>query len=159
MQASRRWRDWTPNETTQVAPECELTKLPKPISVSFVSSDPRGFQKNVTSDGIPPHDPAEWREPFVRWLDSACLYHSRCFGGVGCMHVAFCEWAHANDDVGCNRNTFEGMLEELGFLIVDGLVSGVTFGEDLDAVSNLLPSEPRSNRFDRGNASNTIGKE
>jgi hypothetical protein len=75
------------------------------------------------------------------------------------MHVAFCEWAHANDDVGCNRNTFEGMLEELGFLIVDGLVSGVTFGEDLDAVSNLLPSEPRSNRFDRGNASNTIGKE
>jgi hypothetical protein len=35
----------------------------------------------------------------------------------------------------------------------------VTFGEDLDAVSNLLPSEPRSNRFDRGNASNTIGKE
>jgi hypothetical protein len=67
--------------------------------------------------------------------------------------------AHANEYVRCNRNNFEGMLEELGFPIVDGLVSGMTFGEDLDAVSNLLPSEPRSNRFDRGNAANTIGKE
>jgi hypothetical protein len=104
-----------------------------------------------------PHDPAEWRQPFVQWLDSACIYDSRCFGGVSCLHVAFCEWSHANEDVGCNRSTFERMLEELGFLIVDGLVSGVAFREDFEAVSNVSPSKPYNNRLDIPRAT-TSGK-
>jgi hypothetical protein len=106
-----------------------------------------------------PHDPAEWPEPFVQWLDSACLYDSRCFGGLSCMHIASCEWAHRRGDAGCDRNTFERMLEELGFLIVDGLVSGVTFRDDFETVSNLLPTELCSNRSNRGYTCNKTGKE
>jgi hypothetical protein len=82
------------------------------------------------------HDPAEWRKPFNRWLKAACVRHSRAFGGVSCLHLAFCEWAAANDDVPCTRDTFERLLGELGFLIgeIEGvvLVSGLILRQDLD---------------------------
>jgi hypothetical protein len=39
--------------------ECELTKLPKPISVSFVSPRSLTFERIAGSDGIPLHDHAD----------------------------------------------------------------------------------------------------
>lgn len=81
--------------------------------------------------------PAEWREPFTRWLDSACVRSPRCFGGVGCLHIAFCEWEVQRGGVPCTRDTFERLLIERGFLIgeVAGvvLVSGLIFRDDLEA--------------------------
>jgi hypothetical protein len=95
---------------------------------------------------IPAHDPAEWREPFARWMDVACVRSPRCFGGVGCLHIAFCEWATNHGDVTCTRDTFERLLEELGFLIgeVAGvvLVSGLTFTEDIQAAGLLPATKP-----------------
>jgi hypothetical protein len=89
-------------------------------------------------DGVPPNDPAEWRKQFARWLDSACVRHRRCFGGVGRLHVAFCEWQARRGGVSCNRDTFELLLKESGFLMgeVAGvvLVSGLTFRGDAEAV-------------------------
>lgn len=91
---------------------------------------------NAPSASIPPHDPAEWREPFARWLDSACVHSPRCFGGVSALHIAFCEWESGRGGVPCNRETFERLLTERGFLVgeVAGvvLVSGVTFREDFE---------------------------
>jgi hypothetical protein len=92
----------------------------------------------LDSASIPPHDPAEWQEPFVRWLDSACVLSPRCFGGVACLHIAFCEWESGRGEVPCTRDTFERLLRELGFLVgeVAGLVlvSGLILREDFEAV-------------------------
>ncbi len=91
----------------------------------------------LESASIPPDDPAEWREPFAKWLDSACVRNPRCFGGVACLHIAFCEWEAGRGGVPCNRETFERLLTERGFLVgeVAGvvLVSGLTFREDAEA--------------------------
>jgi hypothetical protein len=61
----------------------------------------------------------------------------RCFGGMGCLHIAFCEWEVRQGGVPCTRDTFERLLTEKGFLIgeVAGvvLVSGLIFRDDLEA--------------------------
>jgi hypothetical protein len=140
MLATRRWRDWNPPEIIQECPERELTKPTKHIPAPFLSvlSAPTlPISKTFdTPASIPPHDPAEWREPFVRWLDSACVISPRGFGGVGCLHVAFCEWEAGRGGVPCTRDTFERLLTELGFLVgeVTGVVMvfGLTFREDLE---------------------------
>jgi hypothetical protein len=84
-----------------------------------------------------PVDPAEWRKPFVQWLDSDCARHPRAFGGVAALHLAYCEWEIAHDGVPCTRETFEQLLEERGFLMgeVEGtaLVSGLALREDVEA--------------------------
>jgi hypothetical protein len=85
---------------------------------------------------IPLHSPAAWKEDFDRWLDSACACSPRCFGGVNCLHIAFCESVVGQGGVPCTRDTFERQLAERGFLIgeVCGvlLVSGLTFREDFE---------------------------
>ncbi len=53
------------------------------------------------------------REPFVRWLDACCMCHPRCFGGVSCLHLDFCEWMIARNEVPCTRDIFESLLFEL----------------------------------------------
>jgi hypothetical protein len=92
----------------------------------------------LQSAGIPPDAPADWRKPFAKWLDSTCVRSPRCFGGVSCLHLAFCEWEAGRGGTLCSRDTFELLLKELGFLIgeVDGVVlaSGLTFREDAEAV-------------------------
>lgn len=139
MQTSRRWRDWTPPEKFQEYSEHELTKPTKPpdepfLSVLSVATLPKS-EINTPSASIPPHDLAEWREPFARWLGSACVRSPRCSGGVSCLHTAFCEWEIMRGGVPCTYDTFERLLRELGFLVgeVAGvvLVAGVTFREDL----------------------------
>ena len=92
----------------------------------------------LESASIPTDDPAEWREPFIRWLDSACVLSPRCFGGVGCLHIAFCEWEAGRGGVPCTRATFELLLSESGLLICEVrgavLVSGLILREDFEAV-------------------------
>ncbi len=141
MLASRRWRDWNPPEKFQESAESELTKPTKPPPEPFLSvlAVPV-LGKSKTFDGpasLPPCDPAEWRRPFARWLDSACVRSPRCFGGVACLHIAYCEWEVRHDGVPCTRETFERLLADWGFLVseVAGvvLVSGMTFREDFEA--------------------------
>jgi hypothetical protein len=86
---------------------------------------------------IPADDPDSWRGPFARWINSACIFHQRAFGGVAALHLAYCEWEIEHGGVPYNRETFVLLLEECGLLIgeVDGLllVSGLTFRNDLEA--------------------------
>ena len=90
----------------------------------------------LESSCIPPDDPAAWQKPFARWLDSACARHPRCFGDVGRLHIAFCEWESGRGSVPCNRKAFDVLLLESGFLTgeVAGVVlaSGITFREDFE---------------------------
>lgn len=86
---------------------------------------------------VPQDDLQAWREPFARWFNSACARHPRVFGGVIALHLAYCEWEIGHDGVPCSRETFERLLQELGFLIgeVEGtpLVSGLALREDVSA--------------------------
>ena len=134
MQANRRWRDWTPSQKLAISASEEPTKPTKIISVSSVSSYCERLPKIAAPSGMPPHDPAEWREPFARWVNSDCASHWRVFGGVGPMHNHLCDWAIAQDDVPCTRETFEALLQELGFPISDGLVAGLILRRDYEAV-------------------------
>ena len=90
----------------------------------------------LESTCILPDDPAVWRKSFARWLESTCVRHPRCFGGVGCLHIAFCKWESGRGGVPCSRDTFERLLVESGFLTGEvagvALVSGLTFREDFE---------------------------
>jgi hypothetical protein len=90
----------------------------------------------AAADGTLPDDPAKWRRPFAQWLVSACARDPRCCGGVGCLHLVFCEWMISKGGAHCKRLTFECLLRESGFIIDEvagvALVSGLTFREDAD---------------------------
>jgi hypothetical protein len=137
MLAIDRWRKWRPlDEKFEEFPECEPSK---PSEATFEGFEgPTSGQIQSFSDTPPDHDPAEWRVPIAQWLNSACVRHPRCFGGVGCLHIAFCEWESGRGGVPCTRATFERLLEGLDFLIgeVAGtvLVSGLTFRDDFEVV-------------------------
>ncbi len=129
MLASRRWRDWNPPAIFQECPERELTKLTKPTSVSFVSA----ISGETQIISAPADEPDAWREPFHAWALSECVFKDRCFGGIGCLHVHFCEWADAHNAVPCTRETFEQLLSDAGFLHADGFVSSLILHEDWEA--------------------------
>jgi hypothetical protein len=136
MSTIDRWRKWSPpDEKFRESLTFEPPKPPEPAFGGFGGYVSR--QMTNFYDTPPEHDPAAWREPFGRWLASACARDPRFSGGVGRLHVAFCEWAIASDDVPCRRFTFECLLRESGLQIdeVCGevLVSGLTFQSDLEA--------------------------
>ena len=95
MLASRRWRNWNPPEIFQECPEHELTEptesAPLPV-LSVVSVPSLPVSETTAPSASIPLDSAEWREPFSRWLDFACVRSPRCFGGLNSLHIAFCEW-------------------------------------------------------------------
>jgi hypothetical protein len=79
-------------------------------------------------------DPEAWREAFHVWRIQQCVSEDRSFGGIGCLHIHFCEWTVENSAVApCTRATFEGLLSEAGFLYADGMVSGLILAEDWHA--------------------------
>lgn len=145
MQASRRWRDWKPPEKIQDSHTHELTKLTETqpervLSVLSVDSL-AGAKRNAPSASVPEHDPEEWRKPFARWLAVACMRSARCSGGVGCLHLEYCNWEVRQGGVPCTRNTFELLLKEHGIqlAIVVGvaMVSGLAFLEDFMAAGGM----------------------
>jgi len=135
-----KWLDWKPgDEIISVFPYTELTKLTKPTSVSFVSA----ISGETQIISAPADDPDAWRKPFHAWALSECVFRDRCFGGIGCLHVHFCEWADAHNDVPCTRETFEALLTDAGFLVCDGMVSGVILSEDWHA-AHWKPEPPKA---------------
>jgi len=100
-------------------------------------------------------NPAEWRTAFARWIASACVGHWRLHGGVGRLHVAFCESEVGRGAVPCSRADFEALLREQGWEIEQplALVNGLMLRVDVDA--RLLPenaerSPSKSPQFSQG---------
>jgi hypothetical protein len=91
----------------------------------------------------PADEPDAWREPFHAWATSQCVFKDRCFGGIGCLHVHFCEWADAHNAVPCTRQTFEQLLTDAGYLHADGFVSGLILSEDWHA-AHWRPEPPKA---------------
>jgi hypothetical protein len=123
-----------PSERPASEPEDEL---PAPANDLPTGPDPRDSVKREEAEEIPSDDPAEWREPFARWLASACVCDPRGCGGVSCLHLDFCEWAIEQKDVPCKRLTFECLLRESRFVIDEvagvALASGLIFRDDFEA--------------------------
>jgi hypothetical protein len=101
--------------------------LDLPEGLCVMSKESAAGAKEV----IPPHDPAAWAEDFHRWMLERCVWRDRCFGGIGALHTSFCEWAISSHSVPCQRKTFERLLADAGFLVADGLVSGLISKADL----------------------------
>ena len=154
MLATRRWRDWNSAQRLEKSADQELTKPTKrprePLSsVLSVHTQPIS-RTNTLSGTVPPHDPAAWREPFTRWLDFACVRSPRWFTSVAHLHTAYCEWEEMKGGVPCTRDTFERLFRELGFLLPNGLVSGLAFREDFEAherFQNLASTKTASSRL------------
>jgi hypothetical protein len=83
--------------------------------------------RNIAS--VAAHDPAAWAEDFHKWVMEQCAFRDRCFGGIGCLHVHFCEWASTRS-VPCTRETFEALLRMEDFETADGLIYGLILKED-----------------------------
>jgi hypothetical protein len=86
---------------------------------------------------IPARDPAAWKEDFDRWRAENCAYREGRddWGGIGCLWVAFCEWAVKHDSVHCERQTFERLLADDGYRCVEGMVAGLVLKVDLEAAA------------------------
>jgi hypothetical protein len=80
------------------------------------------------------HDPAGWRDAFLRWLKVACIHREGKddYGGVGALHRDFCQWSIDSEQVPCNRATFDSLLLENGWRIDKyNMVPGLVLREDL----------------------------
>lgn len=86
--------------------------------------------ESPTLTGMAVHDPHEWTPELESWAPQECVYLDRCFGGVGALHVAFCEWCTRHRGVPCTRVVFEELLSAQGFLVCDALVSGLVLKRD-----------------------------
>jgi hypothetical protein len=93
----------------------------------------QNYVQNAPAPELPADDLAAWRVPFQAWLKSDCVVKDRCFGGIGCLHVHFAEWAITHDAVPCTRDTFERLLSDAGYLYADGFVSSLILAEDWEA--------------------------
>ncbi len=136
MLASRRWRDWSPPESSEKRPEHEPPKPPKPILSVLSVPTLAVSEKSSESDRIPPDSPDAWRPDFARWRAERCVSRQGHddIAGIGCLLVDFAEWCAAHDTVPCTRATFERLLTDAGFRCAEGMVAGLVLRVDLEAV-------------------------
>jgi len=78
------------------------------------------------------HDPHAWAEDFHRWMLDRCAGGDRYFGGIRALHRNFRDWSLGRGEVPCTEAVFGRLLNDAGFLIAYGLVSGVMLREDLE---------------------------
>ena len=111
--------------------------------------------RNEKGCAVPSSDSAEWRAAFSQWVTTDCVGHWRLHGGVGRLHVAFCESEVGRGAVPCSRADFEVLLREQGWEIEQplALVNGLMLRVDVDA--RLLPenaerSPSKSPQFSQG---------
>lgn len=106
--------------------------MPEGTPFPLVASNPPSCPETQPEPAA--DDPDAWREAFHQWRTWQCVSKDRCFGGIGSMHIHFCEWTVQSSTVApCTRATFEGLLSDAGFLLADGFVSGLILAEDWHA--------------------------
>lgn len=126
------------NSVCRIPPETDTRQIAQDLR-----SSPRTHEEVRLSCRIPAQDPEAWRAPFVEWLKSQCVYHSRGFGGLVCLHRDYCEWEIARNDVPCTRETFTTLLSEAGFLM--GEIRGTVLVSGLISKSDAAAHFPANN--------------
>jgi hypothetical protein len=115
-----------------------LVIFPDRVAMSIIDKLKEHKQEIIAALEPWRHDPTEWREPFVRWVDFSCVWNPRFFAELKCLHNAYCDLIIAQGDVPCNIDTFQTMLKELSFQIgeVEGviLVSSLALRGDVEAM-------------------------
>lgn len=114
---------------TEEHPKTELTKPPKPSSVSFVSHAP-GLVPIISAD----HE--AWAVDYRLWIRERCAQREthEDWGAVGSLLCDFAEWSVNRGEVPCSRQTFERLLQDAEFVIVNGMARGLVLKVDLHAV-------------------------
>lgn len=145
MLAIDRWRNWRPSdEKFDESPGCEPPKPAEPAFEGFEGSTSEQIQN--FSDR-PPDAPDAWREDFNHWRAERCVSRSgyEDAGSVAGLLVNFAEWCIAHDAVPARRETFEALLRDAGFPLMDGLACGLVLKVDMEAVMRCLAA-PESGR-------------
>lgn len=93
-----------------------------------------------TTKGVPSADPQAWSEDFIRWVWERCALREGYddSSGIGFLLVDFAEWCIAHDAVPARRETFEALLRDAGFPLMDGLACGLVLKVDMEAVMRFL---------------------
>lgn len=143
MVAIDRWRKWQPSaEKFDDPPGCEPSK-PSIESFGGLGGLNSGETQNF-SEGVA-DAPDAWRKDFARWKAENCIHRKDRddWGGIGCLWVAFCEWAVKHDSVRCERRTFERLLADDGYRCVEGMAAGLVLRVDLGAALGAAPETDR----------------
>jgi hypothetical protein len=85
-----------------------------------------------TARGMADHNPNEWVETYRLWR-SAQTVHRPGYddaGAVKFLHLDFCEWCAACDEVPCNYAAFEELLRLDGWTIQNGFALGLFLKAD-----------------------------
>jgi hypothetical protein len=105
-----------------------------PAVQAVIAPDVRPSEVEYT---LPVDDPTEWREPFVRWMDSTCALSERGASGLDVLHRLHTEWEIVQNGMPCTREVFRSLLLELCFPIRSvfetELVEGLILKEDREA--------------------------
>jgi hypothetical protein len=104
-------------------------------------------QRRSSEADIPPtwskHE--SYMADFQIWIQQRCAQRQRHedWGSVGSLLVDFCEWSVNRGEVPCSRDTLEKLLDDAGFVIVNGMARGLVLKVDLQA---NVPATARGNR-------------
>ena len=143
MPSASRWLNWKPENANTPALTTDRTARTARSGPSLVQSG-SSVSLSVTpisENRVVIQEPSFWADDFGRWALECCLFRDRCFGGVKALHNHFCDWCNAQGPPGCMLETFEALLEDEGFLLAGGLVSGLVLREDWETV-HAPPSPP-----------------
>jgi hypothetical protein len=127
-----RWRTWRPTgEKSAESTGNVLTKPTKHSSVGFVVPI---LEETQNISGTMQHpSPAAWAEDFHHWALHRCVYRDRWFSGIRALYRDFRDWSLDRDEVPCSMATFERLLLDAGFLLANGMVSGLTLESDWES--------------------------
>lgn len=162
MLAIDRWRNWSPSDKKfGDYAGCEPSKPPKPPFEGFEGSTsgktqnfsgPAGSQQSTFGtfgtptpgktqifsgpvDGLVDEIVAWENAVIYPWATSQCTFMDRAWGGLSSLYVSNCEWCAAHNMAPIpEMETFATILMALGFSVKDGMVYGLIFKEDLEAV-------------------------
>jgi hypothetical protein len=96
-------------------------------------------QAPVEMPSLSAQDPSFWSDDFAKWALAECLWLDRGCFSASVLYDSFCDWCSKQDTVACMLETFEALLEDEGFLIAGGQVSGLMLKTDLKLLAAEYP--------------------
>jgi hypothetical protein len=124
-----RWRKWQPsNKKFDDSPGREPSKPPIPTFEGFEGSIPRKTQ-NFTGPAANVQDTQATH--FDHWVSERCVKSDRLFSAIGNLQIDFNVWAAEQGRKHCERPQFELLLLRGGYLVAEGLTSGLMLHSDL----------------------------
>jgi hypothetical protein len=124
-----RWLKWQPSpKKFEDFAGCEPPKPPISTFEGFEGPIP-GKTQNFAGPAANVQDTQATH--FDRWVAECCVRFDRLFSPVGHLQIDFSEWLAKQGQKHCARPEFESLLTGAGYLLADGLASGLMLYADL----------------------------